>query len=485
MQEDIMNVKIEKNENRKYKNDVKKRSIDKSFIKLSDKIYKQKEYFRTGITKDITFRLNQLKILKKAIKKNEHKILEALNKDLRKSNYEAYTTEMALLYQEIDHAVKNLKKWSKSEKVKNTSLYQTSKSYIVHEPLGHVLIIGPWNYPFQLIIAPLVASIAAGNISLLKPSELAPETSKVVKYIISENFDERFILAAEGDRVVSQYLLSEKFDHIFFTGGIEIGKIIMKAAAENLSSVTLELGGKSPVIVAKDANIEDAAKKIAWGKYLNAGQTCIAPDYILVHESVKNKLIVELKKQILKFYGNNPQESKDYSRIVNVNHFNRLINYLNYGKIAIGGRFDESDKYIEPTVLDGVALNTPVMKEEIFGPILPLVEFESLDEVFNIVESLTKPLALYLFTESRKIKESVLNMLSSGGAVINDVVLHVGHHNLPFGGVGHSGMGAYHGKFGFNELSHQKAVLEKPHLFNLPLRYPPYKIKLKWLKKFL
>ncbi|MBW4543121.1 MAG: aldehyde dehydrogenase [Symplocastrum torsivum CPER-KK1] len=451
---------------------------------ISDIIQQQREFFATGKTKDVAFRLEQLKRLKQAILDNQAAILEAVNADLNKPEFEAYATEIGVV-REIDYAIKHLKSWVKPKKV-STSIEQFPSSACIYpEPLGVVLIISPWNYPFQLMISPLVGAIAAGNCAILKPSELAANTSRIVTQITEKTFDPSYITSIEGGVETSQQLLAEKFDHIFFTGGTKIGQIVMEAAAKHLTPVTLELGGKSPCIVDSNVHIEHAAKRIAWGKFINAGQTCIAPDYLLVDRTVKNDLLTSIKQYIQEFYGDDPAKSPDYGRIINQRHFERLASFLNEGQPYIGGQINPEERYIAPTVIDGVDWDTPVMQEEIFGPILPVLEYSDLSEAIAKINARPKPLALYLFSKDQQKQERVLRETSSGGVCINDTVMQVGVSELPFGGVGSSGIGSYHGKASFDTFSHQKSVLKRSFLLDLDWRYAPYQGKLKLIKRII
>lgn len=449
---------------------------------LRKKLQMQAEFFNSGGTKDPAVRIEALKKLKNVIKKYEAVISEALFKDLKKSKFEAFLTEIGIVYLGINHAVVNIKKWAKPKRASTPFPLLPARSWTMPEPYGQVLIIAPWNYPFQLIVAPLIDAIAAGNTAVLKPSELAPHTSAVVAKIINEAFDPSYVFTVEGGIEKTQFLLEQKFDYIFFTGGTEIGKIIMEAASKNLTPVTLELGGKSPAIVCKESPLEMTAKKIAWGKFLNAGQTCVAPDYVLVHIDIKDKLIERIGYYINLFYGENPETSPDYSRMINIRHFNRIKNLMNKANIAFGGTVNEKQLYVSPTIIKDVPLNHPAMKEEIFGPVLPVIGFSGIDDAISIVRGMSKPLALYLFTSDKKIERKILQGISSGGVMINDISVQVANHNMPFGGVGLSGMGAYHGKFGFDTFSHIKSVMKAPRFIDIPLRYPPYKNKLKLLK---
>jgi acyl-CoA reductase-like NAD-dependent aldehyde dehydrogenase len=451
---------------------------------ISDIIQQQRQFFATGKTKDVAFRLEQLKRLKQAILDNQAAILEAVNADLNKPEFEAYATEIGVV-REIDYAIKHLKSWVKPKKV-STSIEQFPSSACIYpEPLGVVLIISPWNYPFQLMISPLVGAIAAGNCAILKPSELAANTSRIVTQITKKTFDPAYITSIEGGVETSQELLAEKFDHIFFTGGTKIGQIVMEAAAKHLTPVTLELGGKSPCIVDSNVHIEHAAKRIAWGKFINAGQTCIAPDYLLVDRTIKNDLLTSIKQCIQEFYGDDPAKSPDYGRIINQRHFERLASFLSEGQPYIGGQTNPEERYIAPTVIDGVDWDAPVMEEEIFGPILPVLEYSDLSEAIAKINERPKPLALYVFSKDQQKQERVLRETSSGGVCINDTVMQVGVSELPFGGVGSSGIGSYHGKASFDTFSHQKSVLKRSFLLDLDWRYAPYQGKLKLIKRII
>ncbi|GAB1539950.1 aldehyde dehydrogenase [Scytonema sp. NUACC21] len=451
-------------------------------VSIADIIARQREFFKTGKTKDVNFRLEQLKVLKQAVNENKEAILQAVKADLGKPEFEAYATEIGTV-QEINNAIKHIKTWSKPQKVAASVQFFPASAKIYPEPLGVVLIIGPWNYPFHLIISPLIGAIAAGNCVIIKPSELAPHTSIVLNKIINKYFDPAYIAVIEGGVETSQQLLAEKFDHIFFTGGTAVGKIVMESAAKNLTPVTLELGGKSPCIVDSDTNIEHTATRITWGKFLNAGQTCIAPDYLLVDRKIKDNLLEEIQKRLIEFYGDNPATSPDYARIVNQRHFNRLVDLIKDGEIRLGGETNPTERYIAPTVLDNVGLTDPIMQEEIFGPILPIVEYTDIQEALDLINSKPKPLALYLFSNNKSLQQRVLQETSSGGVCINDTIVHYGVSSLPFGGVGDSGIGKYHGKASFDTFSHYKSVLHRSFLFNSNLLYPPYKDKLSLLKR--
>lgn len=446
--------------------------------KVSDFVNKQRQFFQTGQTKNVDFRIEKLKNLEQAIEENKDVIIKALKADLHKPGFEAYFEIMGVL-SEIKYALKNLKNWIKPQKVETPFHQFLSSAKVYTEPLGVVLIIGPWNYPINLMLAPLVGAIAAGNCSILKPSEIAAHTSSVLAEIIQKTFDSSFITVVEGGVETSKELLSESFDHIFFTGGTEIGKIVMSAAAQYLTPVTLELGGKSPCIVDDSVHIEYTAKRIVWGKFSNAGQTCTAPDYLLVNRKIKRDLLNSIKKYIGEFYGNEPSKSHSYSRIINLRHFYRLSELLKNGEIVVGGDTDLEEFYIAPTVIDQVSWKDKVMQEEIFGPVLPVLEYTHLSEAIDLVNKQPKPLAIYFFSSNKKNQELVLQSTASGGACINDTVMHLTVPALPFGGVGASGFGRYHGKAGFDNFSYQRGVLNKSFLLDLKWRYPPYPEKKK------
>ncbi|MFP4299889.1 MAG: aldehyde dehydrogenase [Spirulinaceae cyanobacterium] len=435
-------------------------------------VQQQREFFNTGCTKPLEFRIAQLQKLKEAIVNYEDDIVKAVQADLGRPAFEAYF-EMAAI-SEVSLALKKLKSWMKPQRV-STSIDQfPSCAWIQPEPLGVALIIGPWNYPFQLLISPLVGAIAAGNCAILKPSESAPHTSAVVAKLIRSVFEPHYVAVVEGDVEVSQKLLAEKYDHIFFTGGTAIGRIVMAAAAKHLTPVTLELGGKSPCIVDADIHVENSARRIVWGKFLNTGQTCIAPDYLLVNRKIKKPLMSAMKQYLQEFYGPDPSLSPDYGRIISPKHFERLAALLDSGEVVVGGHTNPDNRYIAPTILDKVSWDSPVMQEEIFGPILPVLEYDRLEDAIAAINDRPKPLALYLFSRSREIQQQVLASTSSGGVCINDTVMQVGIPKLPFGGVGESGMGRYHGKASFDTFSHFKSVLKKGLWFDLKWRYAPY-----------
>ncbi|EOU1607903.1 aldehyde dehydrogenase [Clostridium perfringens] len=454
---------------------------------LREKINKQREYFSTGETKDINFRIEKLKKLRDVLKSEEEKVFEALKKDLMKSSFESYVTEVAMVYDEINMHIKNIKKWSKKRRVKTPLVQFPAKSFIQLEPYGVVLIIGPFNYPFMLTMDPLIGAIAAGNTAVIKPSESAPETSKILKEILEKVFDEKYVLHVNSERgkEVVEELLKEKFDYIFFTGSATVGKIVMKAASQYLTPVTLELGGKSPCIIDKDCKLELAARRIVWGKLLNSGQTCVAPDYLYVHKDIEEEFIKKLEEEIKNQFGDNPLESKDYSKMVNEREFNRVLSYIDKEKLVFGGNYNRKTFQIEPTILKNVTWNDPVMEREIFGPIFPILPFENLDEVIRLVNSKDKPLAIYYFSEDKNKIEKVLNSTSSGGVTINDTLVHVSSSYLPFGGVGNSGMGEYHGKYSFDLFSNKKGIMNRKTFLDLKIRYAPFQNKLTIVKKIM
>ena len=453
-------------------------------IRLDELLQKQKDYFRTGETRDIEFRISKLKRLKKAIKIYEQKVLDALKEDLGKPEQEGFFSEVGGIYASIDLFVKNLSKWTKPKSV-NTPIVQYGESYIEYEPYGSVLIIVPFNYPFQLAMEPLIGAIASGNTAVVKPSELAPETEKVISDIIREAFDECYVASICGGIDIITKLLSQRFDYIFFTGSVRVGKIVMEAASKNLTPITLELGGKSPVFVDENFDVRLAAKRIAWGKFLNNGQTCIAPDYVLVHESRKLALIEELKAVIREHYGENIKENPDYGRIINEKQAERLAKILESDKdlVVFGGDFDIEQRYIAPAILDLGKLGdasvseSAAMADEIFGPILPIVSYENLDEAVDKVRDGEKPLAMYIFSKNKEYIGSVKSRISSGNITINDTVKHVSIDSLPFGGVGHSGMGSYHGKYSIETFSHRRGVYRNKARFNIKQIAPPYNEK--------
>ena len=421
------------------------------------------------------------------ISTNENKIMNALKTDLQKSEFEAYTTEIGFVLEEIRFTIKHLRKWSKPKKVRTPITHFGAKSYVMKEPYGVALIIAPWNYPFQLAIAPLIGAIAAGNCAVIKPSELTPTTSSLLNQMISNTFPPEYMTVIEGDAATSQALLENEFDYIFFTGSVHVGKIIMKAAAKHLTPVTLELGGKSPCIVHHDANVTLAAKRIVWGKLLNAGQTCVAPDYLLVHEQIKEALIAAIITVIHDFYGEDTFIASHYPKIINLHHLQRLQNMLtaSTGNVIFGGKIDQEAQRIEPTLITNVEWNDAAMEEEIFGPILPIITYSNIEDIIAKIKKRSKPLALYMFTEDRSLSKKIMHELSFGSGCINDTVFQIANPYLPFGGVGTSGTGSYHGKKSFEEFSHEKSVLKQTTFFDIPLRYPNVKNGLKMVRWFM
>ena len=452
---------------------------------IQEKIHNQKSYFEEGKTQSVRFRLGQLQQLRDGIKKYESDILEALCKDLNKPAFEAYTSEIGFVLESIKYTMKHLKSWAKSDKRQMPFHQFGSKGQITYQPYGTVLIIGPFNYPFQLLIEPMIGAIAAGNTVVLKPSSDTPRTEALIVKMIADIFNPNYIDVVTGGREAVTELIHSKFDYIFFTGSVNVGKVVMKAASENLVPVTLELGGKSPTIIDKSAHIELAAKRVAWGKFLNSGQTCIAPDYVYVHEDVADKFKLSLMKQLKKFYGDDIQASPDYGRIVSEKHFSRLVGLIDQEKVFFGGQSDFADKYIAPTLLENVEWSDDVMSDEIFGPILPIMTYTDLNQVIQEINNRPKPLALYIFTQRKKVERELLKRTSSGGVAINDTITHITSPYLPFGGVGSSGMGAYHGKYSFLTFSHQRSVVKKTNMIDTKVLYPPYKNRLKVIRKIM
>lgn len=450
---------------------------------FSDRLSSLKTFFSQSRTRPLAFRVEQLKTLRQVIKDNEARIFEALNKDLGKSNYESYLTEIGLLLEEIGFTLKHLPSWIKPKRVRTPILHFPASSRIIPEPYGVALIIAPWNYPFQLAVAPLIGAMAAGNCAVIKPSEYSRHTSHLLADLVRDHFPGDYITVIEGDVTVNQALLKEHFDTIFFTGSVPVGRIVMAEAARNLTPVTLELGGKSPAIVDETANLKLSARRIASGKFINAGQTCIAPDYVLVQGTVKDEFIAAFKEQLHHFFGDDPGTHSDYPRIISERHFDRLQGFLETGTILHGGETDRESRYIAPTLIADVSWEDPVMQEEIFGPILPVLTYDDISEAITAINSRPKPLALYLFSNSGKIRQKVTTEISYGGGCINDTLIHLATPHLPFGGVGESGMGSYHGKASFDAFTHYKSILKNSFLFDNPFRYPPYGNKLGLVKK--
>lgn len=447
-----------------------------------------RQFFNTGQMIPYEFRKKQLQLLKEMIENNEKEIFDALYKDLKKSKEESYATETGLVIAEISYALKRLHKWMKPKKIKTNFLNFPSSTRIYRDPLGVTLIIGSWNYPFQLLIMPLIGAIAGGNCTVLKPSEGAPATSSILAQLIQKTFSPDYIRVVEGEgsEVVPALMESFRFDHVFYTGSGAVGKLIYQAAAKDLIPVTLELGGKSPAIVEADANIKTTARRIVLGKFVNAGQTCVAPDYVLVHESVKEKLLDEIKKYTEEFFGKVPAESADYGKIINEKRFDTLMSYMNdTGKIIFGGEHNREKLFIAPTLITGVFMQEKIMKEEIFGPLLPIIKYKEREEALTLIRKNEKPLSFYLFSETKETIQWWMDRVSFGGGCVNNTIWHLANPNIPFGGVGGSGIGNYHGRYSFETFTHAKGVMKTPVWFDPNLKYPPFKGKLNFLKKFI
>jgi len=444
---------------------------------------RQRAFFQTGATRPLEFRRAQLERLAGGLERHEAALLSALQADLGKSPGQGYASELGLVQMEIRHALRHLRRCAAPRRHRTPWFVAPARGWVQSEPFGVALILGPWNYPVQLLINPLVSAIAAGNCVVLKPSELAPRTAKAVTELIRDCFDEQFVTLVNGGADVAEALLSERFDKIFFTGSTRVGRLVMAAAAKHLTPVTLELGGKCPAIVCADAQVELAARRIAWGKFMNAGQTCVAPDFVLIAREARDPFVAAMKKALREFYGDDPAGCEDYGRIVNQAHFERLVNYLRDGKAVHGGQHDVKNLFIAPTILADVSADAAVMQEEIFGPILPVLEFDKLDDALAFLRDRPTPLALYLFTRGRATEARVLAETRSGGACVNDVVSHMIGAGLPFGGLGESGMGSYHGHAGFEAFSHRRAMLRRATWPDLPFRYPPQRLSLARLKR--
>lgn len=446
-------------------------------------VERQRAFFQSGATRSLEFRRAQLLRLRAAILAGEQPILDALNADLRKSAYEAYATEVGLVLGEIRHALRHVASWMKPRRRWTAPLSWPSRGFIRPEPYGVALIVGPWNYPFQLLLAPWIGALAAGNCAVLKPSEFAPATAAVVAQLIGSTFPELLVQVVQGDRETGEALLRVKFDTIFFTGSTAVGRAVMTAAARHLTPVTLELGGKSPCLVCADARLDVAARRIVWGKFMNAGQTCVAPDFVLADRAIRPRLVAALQQALRAFYGESPRRSPDYSRIVNRRHLDRLIGYLGAGRVVQGGEHDADDLYLAPTILTDVAWDAGVMQEEIFGPILPVLDFDRIEDALARLRDRPTPLALYLFTRDSKTQSYVLANTRSGGVALNDTVTHMVGPNLPFGGLGESGMGAYHGRASFDCFTHSRSVLRRSLALDLKLVFPPPRVSLALLKR--
>ncbi|MGD1816910.1 MAG: aldehyde dehydrogenase [Pleomorphochaeta sp.] len=444
-----------------------------------------RDYFSKNNTLSYTYRINQLKKLSSALYTWEKPLLNALKQDLGKSSEEAYMSELSIVKHEVNYFIKNLKKLMKTQKVKTPTIHFPSSSYITNEPLGVVLIMSPWNYPLQLTLVPLVAAIAAGNSAIVKPSRYSENTSNVLKKMLNSIFSKDYIEVFLGGSEMNQELLKYKFDFIFFTGSVTVGKIVMEKAAKFLTPVALELGGKSPVYIDSSANLKITASRLAWGKFLNVGQTCVAPDYVLCNEKVYKKLLVSLKEEIINMYGDNPIYNDEYGNIINEKHFKRLIHLIDDGTLSYGGYLDPTTKKISPTILINVDLESPLMQEEIFGPILPIIKVKDFDEAVNFIKNKPKPLAAYLFTKNKRQMEYFSSSISFGGGCINDCNIHLANSNLPFGGVGESGMGCYHGKHGYDTFTHYKSITKKSNIIDIKLRNPPLKGKLSKIKRIM
>lgn len=441
----------------------------------------QRAYYESGATIPVKARIAALKTLKKAVEQYKEPLLEALKTDLGKSKSEAYMCEVGLTLSEIRHVLGHVKSWSRTEWKMTAITNSLAHSTIVKEPYGVVLIMSPWNYPVLLTLEPLVGALAAGNTVILKPSAYAPATSAVLKQMIDEHFDPKLVAMVTGGREENKALLEEKFDYIFFTGGVTVGKYVMHQAAEHLTPITLELGGKSPVVIDKTANLWVAAKRVAFGKYLNCGQTCVAPDYVLIDETVKDRFVELLKKAIVQMYSENALTNPDYGKMINKKHFDRVCGLIQPEKVVYGGQTNIATMQIAPTVMDRVTSEDPIMQEEIFGPVLPILTFRTIDEAYHFVQQRPHPLALYLFTNDRKTEQHWLSSQPFGGGCVNDTIIHLATNNLPFGGVGNSGMGSYHGKQSFDTFCHKKSIVKKYNWLDLTLRYQPYNKLKDWL----
>ena len=451
--------------------------------KIGSIVASQRRFFRSHKTLSVECRLSSLRALRSAILAHEQELTNALNHDLHKSYEEAYLTEISIVLGEIDNFLKHLKGWAAPSKKSSPLKLFPSRSVVLTEPLGVALIIAPWNYPMQLLLNPLVGAIAAGCTAVLKPSPYTPTVAKVLEKIVRSVFDEEYVAVVQGDRSVNTALLNERYDIIFFTGSPTLGRVVMRAAAEHLTPVVLELGGKSPVVVDKSANVELAAKRVAWGKALNSGQTCIAPDYVLIHRDVKEQFISAFARAVEELYGDDLRVSPHYVRMVSDRVFERVAGYLKDGRLRYGGRVNAEDRFIEPTLLDEVSVDSAVMREEIFGPILPMIEIDGVEEAIEFINDREKPLALYAFAEER-VAHRIFDLTSSGGGCINDTIMHVASENIPFGGVGNSGMGRYHGRDSLYAFSHRRAVVVTPTWIDLPIRYMPYKL-FRFVKRIL
>jgi aldehyde dehydrogenase (NAD+) len=458
-------------------------ALPKPIMDFAAATQRQRAFFQTGATRFVAFRRGQLERLADALERHEAALLAALQADLGKSPGQGYASEFGLVQMEIRHALRHLRRWAAPQRRRTPWFLAPARGWVQAEPFGMALILGPWNYPVQLLLVPLVSAIAAGNCVMLKPSELAPRTAEAITELMRDCCEEQLVTVVNGGVDVAEALLRERFDKIFFTGSTRVGRLVMAAAAKHLTPVTLELGGKCPAIVCADAPVELAARRIAWGKFMNAGQTCVAPDFVLVARDARDAFVAAMKKALQEFYGDDPARCEDYGRIVNQAHFERLVNYLRDGKVVHGGQHDAKDLFIAPTILADVSPDAAVMQEEIFGPILPVLEFDKLDDALALLRDRPTPLALYVFTRDRATEARVLAETRSGGACVNDVVSHMIGVGLPFGGLGASGMGASHGRAGFEAFSHHRAGLRRATWLDLPFRYPPQKLSLAGLKR--
>ncbi|RDY61576.1 aldehyde dehydrogenase [Flagellimonas nanhaiensis] len=451
---------------------------------IKEIVQAQNAFFDTQQTKDVAFRKQYLKKLKREILSQEDAICDALYADFKKPKFESLATETQMVLAELGTAIKNVQYWSKPERVEGSWTHYPSSDWIYSEPYGKILIISPWNYPFMLTLAPLIGALAAGNTAVLKPSEFSSNTSKIIAQIIKNVFPPEYVTVVEGGVSVSQELLAQRWEYIFFTGSTNVGKIVYKSAAEHLTPVTLELGGKNPCIVDETASIKLAAKRITWGKHINAGQTCIAPDYILVHTSKKEALTEALKQNVARFYGEDVQKSADFARITTEKHYLGLKKMLEGQKLLFGGQYNDDERYLEPTLVDEPDMGSTLMQGEIFGPILPIISYETDEDLHRYISHYEKPLALYVFSNNGKFSERIINKYAFGGGTINDTVVQISNKKLPFGGVGHSGFGGYHGKHSFDLFSHKKGVVKRATWLDVPLRYAPYGIPERFIKLF-
>ena len=450
---------------------------------IKDILQTQRDFFKTQQTKDVAFRKKSLKRLQEEIVKREDAICDALYADFKKPKFETLAAETQFVLAELNYTLKKIDTWASPTRVSASWMNWPSSDYIYKEPYGAVLVIAPWNYPFQLAIAPLIGAIAAGNTAVVKPSEVTPHTAAIISEIIKAVFDPAHVTVVEGGVEVSQQLLAETWDYIFFTGSPQVGKIVYESAAKHLTPVTLELGGKNPCIVDDTASIALSAKRIVWGKFLNAGQTCIASDYILVHENVKDKLVEALKENITKCYGQNVEASPDFSRMVSDKHYKNLKDMLEGEDVLFGGHSNDADYFLSPTLVNEPKMDSKLMEGEIFGPILPVISYKTEDDIHKYITNYGKPLAAYVFSNNKKFQQKIINTYSFGGGAINDTVIQITNKRLPFGGVGQSGIGAYHGKITFDIFSHHKAIIKKANWFEAPVRYPPYNVPIKFVKK--